>query len=133
MANVVDYVTQKSFISDTTLRSFLPRQVRKMTPKTCHIFGYDICIIPKDMQIDLNRFRTRLVIYLQHKSVGRHTCTSAFSNTSAKNYKKKVFPDGEFLHDTIKDTAQCISCTNIKPNNMIHIKCDLGFCDECTE
>ena len=39
-----------------------------------------------------------------------------------------MFPDGEYLHATIKDTDQCIiTCLPIKPNNMINIKCDLGF------
>ena len=44
-----------------------------------------------------------------------------------------MFPDGECLHATIKYAAQCITCIHIKPRNMIHIKCDLGFCDECPE
>ena len=33
LTSVVDYVTQKVLISDTALRSFIPPQVRKMTPK----------------------------------------------------------------------------------------------------
>ena len=44
-----------------------------------------------------------------------------------------MFPDGEFLHATIKDAAQCIPCLPIKPKNMIHINCALGFCDEFTD
>ena len=47
--SVFDSVTQKILISDTTLRSLIPLQVRKTTPKLCHICGFDICIIPKDM------------------------------------------------------------------------------------
>ena len=35
--------------------------------------------------------------------------------------------------DTIKDATNCITCLPITPKNMIHIKCDLGFGDECTE
>ena len=42
-----------------------------------------------------------------------------------------MFSDSECLHVTIKDADQCISCTYIKPENIIKIKCDLGFCDEC--
>ena len=41
-----------------------------------------------------------------------------------------MFPYGEFLHATIKYVAQYISCTNIKPNSIIQMKCSLGFCDE---
>ena len=77
-----------------------------------------------------NIFRTRLVTYLQHKSVGRHIRNSLFSTTSAAHYKDKVFLDGEFLHATIKYAAQCITYITNKPKNMIHIKCALGFCDE---
>ena len=49
LASVFDFVTNKVLISDTILRSFIPLQVRKTTPKLCHICGFDICIIPKDM------------------------------------------------------------------------------------
>ena len=79
------------------------------------------------MQIDLNIFRTRIVEYLQRKSFERHTRNSLFSSTSAAHWKAIVFIYGECLHDTIKYSAQCITCIPIKPNNMIHIKCDLGF------
>ena len=65
LASVVDYVTQKVLIYDTTLRSFIPPQVRKMTHKLRHISGCEICIIPKDMHIDLNIFITILVTNLQ--------------------------------------------------------------------
>ena len=34
----VDSVIQKFLIKDTTLRSFIPPQFRKMTPKLCQIF-----------------------------------------------------------------------------------------------
>ena len=40
--SIVDSVTQKVLISDKTLRTFIPPQVRKMTPKLHHIFGCDI-------------------------------------------------------------------------------------------
>ena len=44
-----------------------------------------------------------------------------------------MFPDGKLLHATIKDTPQCMLCNTIKQNNIIHIKCALGFCDEFPE
>ena len=84
------------------------------------------------MQIDLNISITRIVTHLQHKSFVIHTHNSLFITTSAARYKYKVFPDGNFLHDTIKGSSQSITCIPIKPNNMINIKCDMGFCDECT-
>ena len=56
-----------------------------------------------------------------------NTCNISYSTTSATHYKEKLFSDGRFLHATIKDADQCISCTPIKPNNFIHIKCGLGF------
>ena len=49
LASVVDSVINKVLISDTTLRSFIPPTVRKITPKLRQIFGCDICIISKDM------------------------------------------------------------------------------------
>ena len=84
-----------------------------MTPKSSHICRCDICIIPKDKQIDLNRYRTKLITYLQQKSGGRHTRNSLFSTTGAEPYKDKVFPVGECLHATIKGDNQCITCIPI--------------------
>ena len=94
LASIFDYVTHKVLKSDTTLRSFIPPQVRKITPKSRQICGCELCIIPKDMQIYLNIFRTRPVIYLQKKSVVIHTGNSLFRTTSAVHHKDKVFPDG---------------------------------------
>ena len=44
-----------------------------------------------------------------------------------------MFSDGECLHAAIKYSYWCITCLPIKQNNMIHIKCDLGFFVECPE
>ena len=79
------------------------------------------------MQIDSNRIIKIIVIYLQQKYIGRHTRKILFSTTNAAHYKDKVFPYGECLHATIKYEVQWITCIPIKPNNMINIKCDLGF------
>ena len=75
----------------------------------------------------------RIVTDLQYKYFGRDTRNSLISTTSAANDKHAVFPVVECLHDTIKDVAQCITCIPIKPNDIIHIKCDLFFCDEYPE
>ena len=48
------------------------------------------------MQIDLDKSRTKLVIYLQQKYVGKHTCNSLFITKSAAHYKEKLFPDSDF-------------------------------------
>ena len=78
LASVVDYVTHKEFISNTTLRLFIQPQVSKRTNKLRQIWGCDICIIPKDLQIDLNIFRTILITDLQQKSIRRHTYTTVY-------------------------------------------------------
>ena len=106
LVSVVYSMTQKVLISYTTLRSFILPQVCKMTPKSRQICGCEICITPNNMQFDLNRFRTIIVIYLQQKFIRIHTSNSLFSTTSAAYYKDKLFPDGEFLNTTIKDVDQ---------------------------
>ena len=111
----------------STLRLFIPPQVCKMTPILRQICGCEICIISKYVQIDLNIFRTNIVSYFQQIYVGRHIRNSPFSTKSYVNYKEKVVPYGEFLHANTKDASQCIACTLIKPKNIIHMKCDLGF------
>ena len=127
LASVVYSVTQKLLIIDTTLRLFIIQKVRKMTPKLRQICGCELCIITNYVYIDLNIFRRILVKYLQQKYVERHIFNSLFSTKIAAYYKDKVLPDSEFLHATIKYSAKYITCFPIKPNNMIHIKCDLGF------
>ena len=94
LVSVVDSLRHKILINDTTLRPFIPPQVRKVAPKLRHICGYELCIIPKDIHIYLNKFRTRLVTYLQQNSVGRHKNNSLFSTSSSPHYKYKVYPDG---------------------------------------
>ena len=91
LESVVDSVTHKLLIIDTTIGSFIPPQVWKMTPRLRQICGCWISIIAKDMKIDFKIFRTRIVIYLEQKYVGRYTVNSLFSTTSASHYKYKVF------------------------------------------
>ena len=67
-----------------------------MTPKLRQIFRYEVCIIPKDMKIYLNRFRTILVTDLHQKYVGSHKHNSLFSTTSASYYKYNMLTYGEF-------------------------------------
>ena len=59
LENVVDSVTQKVPISDATLRSFIPPQVWKITPRLRQICGCELCMIPKGINIDLNIFRKK--------------------------------------------------------------------------
>ena len=80
---VFDLVTHKLIISDTTLSSFIPPQVCKRTPTLRHNYGCDPCVIPKDMQIYLNRFIKILVINLQQKYVSSRTRNILFSTKSA--------------------------------------------------
>ena len=77
-----------------------------MTPKLRQICGCELCIITKYMQINLNRFGKKLVIDLQQKTVSRNTLKSIFITKRDAHYKKKVFPDGELLHATIRYAAQ---------------------------
>ena len=58
-------MTKRALISDTRLSSFIPPKVSKMTTRLRQICGCDICIIPKDVHIDFDIFRTNIVTYLQ--------------------------------------------------------------------
>ena len=87
LESVVDSVTYKLLIIDTTLRSFIPPKVRKMTPRLRQIFGCELCIIYKDMKICLNIYILKLASDLQQTSVGRGTKNSNYIPTSAENYK----------------------------------------------
>ena len=69
LTSLVDYVAHKALISDIALRSFILPQVCKTTPNLRHICGCELCIIPKDVTIDLNVFIKRLVKDLQKKYV----------------------------------------------------------------
>ena len=70
LESVVDLVTHKVLISDTTLRPFIPPQVRKTTPRLRHICGCEIWIITKDIYIDLNILRKKLY-YIYNRSILR--------------------------------------------------------------
>ena len=133
LESAADSVAQKVLIIDITLRSFIPPPVRKMTPKLCQICRYKLCIIMKDIQIDLNIFRKSIEVYTQLKSTRIYTRNILFITIRFAHYKHKVFPDGEVLHDSIRDAAQFITCIRTKPKNMIHVKSALGFYDGCSE
>ena len=60
LESVVVSVAHKFLISGTTLRSFRPPQIRKMTPRLLHICGCYLWIIPQNMHINLNKFRISL-------------------------------------------------------------------------
>ena len=49
LVGVVDSGTDKVLISDTTFKSFIPPQDRKITTKLSQICGCELCIIPKDI------------------------------------------------------------------------------------
>ena len=87
LESVVDSVTKKVLISDTTLRSFILPQFCKMTPRLLQIRECDIFIIPKYMNIGLNTSIKNIASYLQQTSIGRHTWNSSCSTTSDVNYK----------------------------------------------
>ena len=74
------------------------------------------------MHIYLNIFRTDILSNLQQNSDRIHTCSIAYSTTSYSHFKDKVFIYSEFLNAIIKDADKFISCTPIKPNNIIHTK-----------
>ena len=77
-----------------------------MTPILRQICGCELCIITKDIHIDLNRFRTNIVSDLQQESFGTHEHKISYINTSDSHYNSKVFLDGECLHASIKYIAQ---------------------------
>ena len=76
-------------ISDTTLSSFIPLQVRKMNPRLRQICGCEIFTIPKNIYIDLNIFKRNFVSDLKQKPVVRNTHTSVYSTTSSEHNKEK--------------------------------------------
>ena len=58
---LVDSVIRKYLITDTTLRLFILPQVWKISPILRQICRCDICKFTKDVQVDLNVFRTKFV------------------------------------------------------------------------
>ena len=85
LESVVDSVTQKVMRSDEILRSFIP------TPKLRYICGCNVCIIPKDVHIDLNIFRTNLVIGLQQRYIRRYTRNSSYSTKRSSRCEENIF------------------------------------------
>ena len=57
------------------------------------------------MKIDLNIFRTIIVLDLQQNYFGRHLRNSLFSTKTAAHYKDNFFQMMNILHATIKYTA----------------------------
>ena len=93
--SVVYSMTKRDLKSDTRLSSFIPPKCSKMTPRLRQICRCDICIITKDMHIDLDRFRTNIVTHLQKK------------RNLVDTYKKvHILPQG--LHITSRNCFQMV-------------------------
>ena len=78
-------------ISDTSLNSLMPPNVKKMSNKYKMMCGCEICILIKGMQNDLNAYRLLLLRKFENKNGKK-------AKIKAKAYKKYAYDNDEHLY-----------------------------------
>ena len=111
-------------ISDTSLNSLMPPNVKKMSNKYKMMCGCEICILVKGMQNDLNAYRLLLLRKFENKNGKK-------AKMKAKAYKKYVYDNDEHLHVHPKKALLCIQCPPIENFNVPHMGCIIRTCEKC--
>ena len=78
--------------------------------------GYEICILEKGIQNDLNAYRLLLLRKFESKNVTK-------AKIKAKVYKKYVYDNDEHLRVHPKIAFLCIQCPSIENFNVPHMGC----------
>ena len=100
----------KRLVRDTSLRCLMHREIKKFTPIYKQICGCKTFIHCIQLQRTFKSWRR--------------------IHTNNKNrYKFVVFPDGNVLHETIRDAVNTMMCPKQSSISLSHWKCVLRQCD----
>ena len=74
-----------ALISDTALRSFLPKNLRKMTNRYKQMCCCETCVVPKGLLKSLHSWQTKRIVFLRNNSL----------NYKATKYSGEILVDGQ--------------------------------------
>jgi hypothetical protein len=123
----------KVLISDTMLRSLLPKEMRRMTERHKQMCGCETCIIGRGLLQSLKAYRTRVLRKM--KKAARDMPNGPNKDAavqSAEAYKQAVcLSTGEMKPTTIQDAIKLVQCPDVAEHGHPKWACVLRRCECC--
>ena len=123
----------KIIISDSTLRSLLPPQLKKMSARYKIMCGCECCISAKTIHSSLLSWRDRYLKRLKDKSQNDQSRRSGErAHQIYTTYKNRVMPHGSHIYATASDMENATMCAYPQSEySLPHWKCVLRCCADC--
>ena len=123
----------KIIISDSTLRSLLPPQLKQMSARYKVMCGCECCIYDKSIHSLLLSWRDRYLKKLKDKSQNAQSRRSGEkAHHIYTTYKNTVMPHGRHIYAKVSDMASAKICAYPNSDNELpHWKCVLRCCAYC--
>lgn len=125
----------KLLISDTMLRSLLPKELRRMTERHKQMCGCETCIVGRSQLRSIRAYRTRTLRSL--KAIARDAPPGAEKRSAlnaAALYEQQVcHPTGEIRPATIHESIKLVQCPNLDGFSFPKWSCVLGCCNDCPD
>ena len=121
------YEDVKIIISDSTLRSLLPPQLKQMSARCKIMCGYECCISAKSIHSSLLSWNDRYLKKLNDKSLNSQSRRSGEkAHHIYTTYKNTVIPHGRHIYAKASDMANATMCTYTQSEHALpHWKCVL--------
>jgi len=125
-------VTGEVIISDTMLRSIMPKQIRRMKEHHKQMCGCDYCNTATSMQISLNAWRkTKMKILTTALASVRPSRRRQTLEAQVQSYNDFVSPQGEERHSRASLAAASMMCTSTEEHGLPKWSCVLRQCNDC--
>jgi hypothetical protein len=122
-------------ISDTKLRSMLPKHLRMMSDRYKIMCGCENCIQMYNLHSSYNRFIGYRIKDLEDKlsKLNPRTRNGKEAQLELNNYRNKVKPNGEHRFPNAKDAMFCCLCSppDEEYQSLHKLDCVLGECESC--
>ena len=123
----------KIIISDSTLRSLLPPQLKQISARYKVMCGCECCISAKSIHSSLLSWRDRYLKKLKYQSQNTQSRRSGEkAHQIYTTYKNNVMPHGSHIYATASDMENDTMCTYPQSEHSLpHWKCVLRCCNDC--
>jgi hypothetical protein len=122
----------KLLISDTTLRSILPKNISRITESQKQMCGCEICLNAYSLMLAFNSWRTRKKNFWANQVNTAATARLANSFQVALNrFKEGAFPDGRVLWPKATDAMYSMTCPRVVNHDLVKLQCALLRCKNC--
>ena len=119
-------------ISDTTLRSLIPPQLKKMSTKYKYMCGCELCIIMAQFQVSLSAYRLSLLRRLKNEAdKSEPPRDKRIKKPRSEKYREEVYLNLAHRNSNPKDALSQIQCLNVEGFEFLETKYVLRTCCFC--